>query len=78
MIDVQTFEKHLMRRPHHVIVRIAGKFHPQAIGRLAGLAVPDQIREDDEVPPDVQGLPGPKSTSENTGLSSECASPPVP
>src|SRR5512146_1135543 len=60
MIDVEPLDKHRMRRPDHVIVRVAGKLHPQTVGRFAGLPVADLIREDDEVSSDVQGLPGPK------------------
>ena len=64
MIDVQRFQQHLVLRADHVVISVVRKLHPQAVGRLARLTMPDLIREDDEVFPDIQQLP---RTKEDVG-----------
>ena len=45
-----------MLQADHVVVAVAREPHAEAVRRLAGLAVPDVVGEDDEVPGNVERL----------------------
>ncbi len=47
--QTQTLRRQPVLRLHHVIVVVAGKFRPHAVGGLGGFAVADPVRQHDEI-----------------------------
>ena len=58
VFDAETFGQQAVLRLHHVVVAIARKFRMQAVARLAGLPMPQRIRQHDEITRGIQRLPG--------------------
>ncbi len=56
VFDAEPFRQQAILRLHHVVVAIAGKFRMQAVARLAGLPMPQRIRQHDEISRGIQRL----------------------
>ena len=60
MVDAQSFLQQFVLRRHHIVVVIVRKTRMQAVTGLAGLPMPDTIREDDVIASRVEQLAWPK------------------
>ena len=56
MVHLEPFGEERVMRSHHVVVRVLREARVQAVARLARLAVPDAVGQDDEVSRRIENL----------------------